>query len=404
MLKEQNIGQAIYRALDMVNSRAVTEFHLPPDTYIGPGAISRIGEALIQRKIRTVFVVIDETLDNLGLAEGMYRSFVTHNIKYCVYKQPVGEPQSLTVESAAKQAVDSNCDGMVAFGGGSALDAAKVIAMLAANPGLVVNDLLDISRIRQSRAPFVAVPTTAGTGSEATNVAVIIDSSSLHKRVIVHPELVPDLALIDACLMLRVPPFFTAATGIDALTHAIESYVAIHATPLTKALAYQAIRLIGEALPVATGQGSDIDARKSMALASYMAGVAFSNAGLGLTHSMAHQLGPAYNIPHGVANAILLPSVMKFNELVCKKSFSDIGLALTGEIMASEDVISSIGRMVSELGMPVNLAAIGADPNDFDRFAGDALLDFCLATNPRTVSKNQIIEVYKQAFEYQYKN
>ena len=286
---------------------------------------------------------------------------------------------------------------MVAIGGGSALDAAKAIALLAANPELTVNDLLDPTRIRKHRAPLIAIPTTAGTGSEATNVTVITDSSNHHKRVIGHPSLVPDLALIDSCLMLRVPPYFTAATGIDALTHSIEAYVATKATPLTRALAYQAIHLIGEALPIATGQGNNVEARESMALASYMAGVAFSNAGLGLTHSMAHQIGPRYGIPHGVANSILLPSVMRFNELVCKKEFSDIGLALTGEIMPSHAVIDAIQRLVVDVGLPPNLAAAGGKEEDFDTLADEALKDYCIATNPRTVSKAQIIEVYQHA-------
>lgn len=397
MLKEQDVGQVVYRALDLMNARAVKEFQLPPDTYIGPGAIARIGEALASRGIKNVFIVIDEVVDGLGLAEGMYRSLAYSDIKCCDCRQPAGEPQSDVVEKEAKRFIDSGCDGMVAIGGGSALDAAKAIALLAANPELTVNDMLDPTRIRNHRAPLIAIPTTAGTGSEATNVTVITDSSNHHKRVIGHPSLVPDLALIDSCLMLRVPPYFTAATGIDALTHSIEAYIATKATPLTRALAYQAIHLIGEALPIATGQGNNVEARESMALASYMAGVAFSNAGLGLTHSMAHQIGPRYGIPHGVANSILLPSVMHFNELVCKKEFSDIGLALTGEIMPSHAVIDAIQRLVIDVGLPPNLAAAGGKEEDFETLADEALKDYCIATNPRTVSKAQIIEVYQHA-------
>lgn len=397
MLKEQDVGQVVYRALDLMNAKAVKEFQLPPDTYIGPGAIARIGEAVAARGIQNAFIVIDEVVDSLGLAEGMYRSLAYSGIKHCDCRQPAGEPQSHVVENEAKRFIESGCDGMIAIGGGSALDAAKAIAVLAANPSLSINDMLDPETIRNRRAPLIAIPTTAGTGSEATNVTVITDSSSHHKRVIGHPTLVPDLALIDACLMLRVPPHFTAATGIDALTHSIEAYVATKATPLTKALAYQAIHLIGESLPIATGQGENIEARESMALASYMAGVAFSNAGLGLTHSMAHQIGPRYNIPHGVANSILLPSVMCFNELVCKKAFCDIGLALTGEIMSSQEVIAAVQQLIIDVGLPANLAAAGGQAEDFETFAEEAMKDFCIATNPRSVSKEQIIKVYQHA-------
>ncbi len=399
MLKEQEVSQIVHRTLDLMSAQAVREFRLPPDTYLGAGAIARTGEALAAKGIRTVFVVIDEVVDSLGLAEGLYRSLESGGICPCNCRPPAGEPQSDMVEEEAKRFTESGCDGMIAIGGGSAIDAAKAIALLAANPGLRVNDLLDPSRVRNARAPLIAAPTTAGTGSEATNVTVITDSGNHHKRVIAHPSIVPDLALIDACLMLRVPPRVTAATGVDALTHSVEAYVATRATPLTRALAYQAIRLIGEALPVAVGRGDNVEARESMALASYMAGVAFSNAGLGLTHSMAHQIGPRYNLPHGVANSILLPSVMRFNELVCKKAFCDVGLALTGEIMPPREVINVVQQFIIDVGLPANLAEAGGRAEDFDAFAEDALKDYCLPTNPRTVSKAQIVQVYQHALQ-----
>ena len=397
MLNEQDVGHIVYRTLDLMNAQAVKEFRLPPDTYIGAGAIARAGEALAVRNIRNAFVVVDETVDNLGLADGLYRSLASSGIQYCVCRQPLGEPQSDVVEQEARRFVESGCDGMIAIGGGSSLDAAKGIVLLAANPGLTVNDLLDPARIRNQRVPLIAVPTTAGTGSEATNVTVITDSASHSKRVIAHPAAVPDLALIDACLMLRVPPRVTAATGVDALTHSIEAYVATKATPLTKALAYQAIRLIGEALPVAVGRGDNVDARESMALASYMAGVAFSNAGLGLTHSMAHQIGPRYNVPHGMANAILLPSVMRFNQLICKKAYCDVGLALTGEIMPASAVIDVVQQLIVDVGLPANLGDVGGKEEDFGAFAESALSDYCIGTNPRSVSKDQIVDVYRHA-------
>jgi alcohol dehydrogenase len=397
MLHEQDISRVVYRTLDLMNAQAIREFRLPPDTYIGAGAVACIGNAVAERGIRTVFIVIDEVVADLGLAEGIYRSLAQHDIRCCECRQPAGEPHSATVEKEAGRFIESGCEGMIALGGGSAIDAAKTIATLAANPGLTVRDLLDPARIRNKRLALIAVPTTAGTGSEATSVAVITDAVSRHKQVIAHPTLTPDLALIDACLMLRVPPHVTAATGIDALTHAIEAYVATKATPPTRALSYQAIRQIGEALPVAVGRGDNVQARESMSLASYMAGVAFSNAGLGLTHSMAHQIGPRSNLPHGVANAILLPSVMRFNQLVCKKDFRDIGLALTGEIMAAHEVIDSVERLIRDVGLPAGLMEAGGKAGDFDAFAAEALKDYCIATNPRAASKEQIAEVYRRA-------
>ena len=396
-LSEQAVQQVVYRTIDLMNAQTVKQFSLPPNTHIGAGAIGCIGELLIELKAQRVFIVIDEVVERLGLAAPMFRSLDHAQLHYTVFKQPVGEPESDVVERGVMACVQSSSNALIAIGGGSAIDSAKAIAVLAANPSLKVSDLLNPANIVQRRMPMVAVPTTAGTGSEATNVTVITDSRSHQKQVIAHPVLIPDIALIDACLMIQLPPAFTAATGVDALTHAIEAYVAKNATPLTRALAYQALRMIGQSLSLATGCGENIAAREDMALASYMAGVAFSNAGLGLTHAMSHQLGARYHIGHGVANAIMLPSVMNFNELVCKRDFSDIGLALSGEIMPSNKVIHWIQNWIGELGLPTNLAVVGGREADFEQMAAEALHDYCLSTNPRSVSQAQIVQVYQHA-------
>ena len=400
MLKNQDVEPLVYQVVDLMAVRSVKEFSLPPMTYIGAGAVSCIGKVLSERcNLSRVFVVMDEIIDLLDLAAPMYRSLESRQIDKVVYIQPTGEPESNLVEGATKIFLESGCDSIVAIGGGSAIDSAKAVAILAAHPHLNVEDLLNPDNIQNKRVPFIAVPTTAGTGSEATNVTVITDSASRVKRLIAHFDLMPDLALIDACLMLKLPDQVTAATGVDALTHAVVSYVAKKATPLTRALSYQALRMIGEALPIVAGQGDNIEARENMALASYMAGVAFSNAGLGLTHSMAHQIGARYHIPHGVANAIMLPSVMLFNELVCKRDYFDIGLALSGEIMTSAATIEYIQKLIVDLNLPRNLAAVGAKEADFESLADDALRDYCLVTTPRTVSKAQIVQIYQHAFE-----
>ena len=396
-LSEQAVQQVVYRTIDLMNAQTVKQFSLPPNTHIGAGAIGCIGELLIELKAQRVFIVIDEVVERLGLAAPMFRSLDHAQLHYTVFKQPVGEQESDVVERGVMACVQSSSNALIAIGGGSAIDSAKAIAVLAANPSLKVSDLLNPANIVQRRMPMVAVPTTAGTGSEATNVTVITDSRSHQKQVIAHPDLIPDIALIDACLMIQLPPAFTAATGVDALTHAIEAYVAKNATPLTRALAYQALRMIGQSLSLATGCGENIAAREDMALASYMAGVAFSNAGLGLTHAMSHQLGARYHIGHGVANAIMLPSVMNFNELVCKRDFSDIGLALSGEIMPSNKVIHWIQNWIGELGLPTNLAVVGGREADFEQMAAEALHDYCLSTNPRSVSQAQIVQVYQHA-------
>lgn len=394
---EKALSRALYQALDLLNLQSIKGFHAPRDTYIGIGAAVNTGHVLAACGVTKAFVVIDEIVHQLGLAEGMWRALEQHNIAHTRYVHALGEPESAPCEKAAEECIASGCNGMVAIGGGSALDTAKVIAVLAANPTMCTADLLAHHPIRHRRMMLVAIPTTAGTGSEATNITVIKDSADHVKHVIVHPDMLPDLALIDAGLTLRVPPYFTAATGIDALTHAIEAYVATQSTPLTRALAYQAIVEIGRALPIAVGQGENLVARESMALASYMAGIAFSNAGLGLCHALAHQIGPKYNLPHGVANAIMLPSAMHFNQLVCKQMFPEIGLALCQKIMPSEDVIAAVQALIAAVMLPTNLSMVGGNADDFLTFAEQALADVCLTTNPRTVSKEQIMAVYHHA-------
>lgn len=400
-MNHEDVSSVVYQAIDLINARSVREFSVPPSTFIGPGAIARIGQAIAARGIGRVFIAIDESLEKLGLADGMCRSLKAQGLAHTIYCQPPREPDTELVEKMASAMREAPIDGVIAFGGGSILDAAKAAVVLAANPGLSVHEMAhEPARIAVRRVPLIAVPTTAGTGSEATNATVITGTGGggEHiKHLIIHPDMIPDLAVIDACLTLGTPPQFTAAVGVDALTHAIEAYVATHATPLTKALAYRALTLIGEALPIAVGQGQNVEARESMMLASYMAGVAFSNAGLGLCHAMAHQVGPAYAIPHGVANAILLPSVMHFNQLVCKRDLAEIGHALSGQLLDAAQTIAHVQQLIQDVGLPTNLRDAGGQTRDYEGFADAALLDPSLTTNPRSVARAQIVEVYRHA-------
>ncbi len=216
------------------------------------------------------------------------------------------------------------------------------------------------------RLPLIAVPTTAGTGSETTNVTVIIDAVSGRKQVLAHASLMPDVAILDAALTEGVPPHITAMTGIDALTHAVEAYSARHATPFTDSLAMGAIAMIGEALPKAVGCGQDLAARENMLLASCMAGMAFSSAGLGLCHAMAHQPGAALHIPHGLANAMLLPTVMEFNRMVRRARFSQIGRALTGKKTDDREAIAAVRELIAEVGLTMRLTEAGATSAHYD--------------------------------------
>lgn len=396
-----DLGQALYHALDLFNAREVQAFTVPPTTFIGAGAIARLGEATAARGYHRVFIVIDGYLLDQGLADTLFRSLRRHGVATECYRYAGGEPDSDTVEAAARQLADAKCDAIIAFGGGSVLDTAKSIAALAAHPGMRVASLATALVLPNGRMPLLLVPTTAGTGSEATNITVITDSVTGIKQVIVQPALIPDVAVIDACLTLGVPAPLTAATGIDALTHAIEAYLARGTNPLTQALAHRAITLIGRALPIAVGQGHDLTARQDMMLGSYLAGMAFSNAGLGLVHAMAHQIGARYHIPHGVANAMLLPSVLSFNRLVSTKAYRDLGYALSGEALNADELITAVTQLITDIGLPNGLCVPGLSPEAFPDLASAALSDTCLAGNPRTASHAEIIDIYRHAWQRQ---
>ncbi|ECM1550289.1 ethanolamine utilization ethanol dehydrogenase EutG, partial [Salmonella enterica subsp. enterica serovar Agona] len=264
------------------------------------------------------------------------------------------------------------------------------------NPDQTLSAMTERSTLRP-RLPLIAVPTTAGTGSETTNVTVIIDAVSGRKQVLAHASLMPDVAILDAAVTEGVPPNVTAMTGIDALTHAIEAYSALNATPFTDSLAIGAIAMIGKSLPKAVGYGHDLAARENMLLASCMAGMAFSSAGLGLCHAMAHQPGAALHIPHGQANAMLLPTVMGFNRMVCRERFSQIGRALTNKKSDDRDAIAAVSELIAEVGQSKRLADAGAKPEHYSAWAQAALEDICLRSNPRTATQAQIIDLYVAA-------
>lgn len=393
---QSELQQALFHALDTLNLQRMKAFGVPPLTLCGAGAVSSVGQEAQARGLKHLFVMVDDFLHRVGLDAALERSLAASGVALTCWSCPPGEPNITDVCAAVAQLRESENDGVLAFGGGSVLDAAKAVALLATNPTLALADMTTAVALHP-RLPLIAIPTTAGTGSESTNVTVIIDAVSQRKQVLAHPMLMPDLAVLDASLTLGVPAQITAMTGIDALTHAIEAFTAIHASPFTSALASGAITMIGESLPKAVGYGEDIAARENMLLASCMAGMAFSNAGLGLCHAMAHQPGAALHIPHGQANAMLLPGVMTFNSLVCRDRYSVIGRALTGGKTGAQGAIDAVSALISEVGLTGRLADYGATPEHYDDWARAALEDICIRTNPRTATQEQIVALYAAA-------
>ncbi|MIT76471.1 ethanolamine utilization ethanol dehydrogenase EutG, partial [Salmonella enterica] len=327
---QAELQTALFQAFDTLNLQRVKTFSVPPVTLCGLGALGACGQEAQARGVSHLFVMVDSFLHQAGMTAPLVRSLAMKGVAMTVWPCPPGEPCITDVCAAVAQLREAACDGVVAFGGGSVLDAAKAVALLVTNPDQTLSAMTERSTLRP-RLPLIAVPTTAGTGSETTNVTVIIDAVSGRKQVLAHASLMPDVAILDAAVTEGVPPNVTAMTGIDALTHAIEAYSALNATPFTDSLAIGAIAMIGKSLPKAVGYGHDLAARENMLLASCMAGMAFSSAGLGLCHAMAHQPGAALHIPHGQANAMLLPTVMGFNRMVCRERFSQIGRALTNK-------------------------------------------------------------------------
>ena len=386
---QAELQTALFQAFDTLNLQRVKTFSVPPVTLCGLGALSACGQEAQARGVSHLLVMVDSFLHQAGMTAGLARSLAMKGVAMTVWPCPPGEPCITDVCAAVAQLRESKCDGVVAFGGGSVLDAAKAVALLVTNPEQTLSAMTESSVLRP-RLPLIAVPTTAGTGSETTNVTVIIDAVSGRKQVLAHASLMPDVAILDAALTEGVPPPVTAMTGIDA-------YSALNATPFTDSLALGAIAMIGQALPKAVGYGHDLAARESMLLASCMAGMAFSSAGLGLCHAMAHQPGAALHIPHGQANAMLLPTVMRFNRMVCRERFSQIGRALTAKKTDDHEAIAAVEALIAEVGLSKRLSDAGAKPEHFSAWAQAAQEGICLRTNPRTATREQIIDLYAAA-------
>lgn len=375
-------------------------FRSPAITVTGPYCVSKLGDTLLELGATNVLLVADKLVYQLGLVSGCEQAITSAGIGLTVFSDVEGEPDTAIINKGINVLKQSKADFVIGIGGGSALDAAKGMAVMVDHQGPLVD--IKIGGIASRKVGLGAIPTTAGTGSEATDIAVIQDLEYGIKVPVKGPALVPDFALLDPVLMVGVPANVTAATGIDTLTHAIEAYVSRQTNPLSKAYAYHAIETLIKALPVAVGCGDDLDMRFEMSIAAYKAGIAFSNAGLGLTHAIAHQIGAHYHIPHGVANAILLPYVMAFNALTCEKGYAELAVAMgvKHEPMTRREscnaVIKVVRSLVLDLGLPNALSAYKVNADDFQQLAERAMLDICLIGNPRQVTATQIVVLLNQ--------
>ncbi len=377
-------------------------YFIPTVNLMGAGCASEVGK---QAKIiggTKALVVTDETLVKIGIVEKVINILNKEGVQTVVFDKVMPNPTDENVHEGFDIYQKENCDIIIAVGGGSPIDSAKGMGLLATNGGSI-RDYEGLDRSKNAMPPFIAVNTTAGTASEMTRFTIITDTSRHIKMAIVDWHVTPTVSINDPEFMVSMPASLTAATGMDALTHAIEAYVSTIATPVTDSAAIKAIELISKYLRLAVANGSNMEGRDKMAYAEFLAGMAFNNASLGHVHAMAHQLGGFYDLPHGVCNAILLPHVERFNMIACLDRFADIAVAM-GEnieglsvIEAADLALESIKRLSKDVGIPSGLKEIGVKEEDLPTLADNALKDVCGLTNPRIATKDDIIQIYKNA-------
>ena len=378
-------------------------FILNETSYFGAGARKELGGEIRRRGFKKAFVVVDKDLVKFGVAEMVTAEL--NGVSYETFTDFKANPTVKNVKAGVEAFNLSGADFIIAIGGGSSIDTAKGIAIVANNPEFAdVVSLEGTAATASKCVPIIALPTTAGTAAEVTINYVIIDEETGRKMVCVDPNDIPVLAIIDAELMATMPKGLTAATGMDALTHAIEGYITKGAWELSDMFELKAIELIAKHLPAATANGKDMTAREGMALAQYVAGMAFSNVGLGCVHSMAHPLGARFDIAHGVANALLLPVVMEFNLPAAKGKYAEIAKAMGVDVsaMGADEAAAAAVKAVKDLsvslGIPQTLREIGIPESALPQLAKDAFADVCTGGNPREITEADILELYKIAY------
>lgn len=378
------------------------ELYQPAHTIIGKGCIQEIPRHIDVIAGKKALVVSDEGLEKIGTVRKVLEVLEQAGKPYALYTGVKPNP-TVSIVNEAKNIYDrEGCDYLIGIGGGSPLDVSKAVSILANNGGKV-EDYNGLDKSQKAGAPLIAINTTAGTGSEVTRAYVVTDEVRKSKMLMVDANCLSYLAINDPDLMVGMPPALTAATGMDALTHAIEAYVAKSHFPFTDGIALEAVALIAKSLEKAYEDGRNIEARTDMCWAEYMAGLAFSNAGLGLVHAMAHQLGGFYNTPHGVANAILLTYVMRYNTSACKERYADIAKALgiqTAKMtsdQAANAAIEYIEGMAERMKIP-KLSETAFKPGDVITLSLHALEDTGMPENPKEASLVDVQKVFMDAY------
>lgn len=376
-----------------------SQFFMPSQNVLGPGALDTAIEQIATLGLKKALIVTDKPLATLGFAADLANRLQAKGISSEVFDEVQPNPTVGNVNAGLARLKALGADCIFSLGGGSSHDCAKGIAILATNGGKI-EDYEGLDKSSKPQLPLVAVNTTAGTASEMTRFTIITDEERHVKMAIVDKHVTPTFSVNDPKLMENMPASLTAATGMDALTHAIEAYVSTAATPITDACAVKAIELIAKYLPVAVKSPKDAEAREQMAYAQLLAGMAFNNASLGYVHAMAHQLGGFYNLPHGVCNALLLPHVESFNLRAAKARLDEVGAILSANNadLKGLSVIEAIKKLADMVGIPKSLRELGVKEEDFKTLAENAMKDVCGLTNPVQPTLEEVIGIFKAAF------
>ncbi|SDT89319.1 iron-containing alcohol dehydrogenase [Halopseudomonas salegens] len=371
-----------------------------------PGSAVRLAELCRERGATRVMVVTDPGITQLGLLEPSLADFARQNLSVQVFDQVVADPPEAVVQTAVDQAIAMQADMVVGFGGGSSMDVAKLVALLAhPNSQQTLADIYGVGNAKGQRLPLIQVPTTAGTGSEVTQISIITTGETT-KMGVVSPLLLPDLALLDADLTLGLPSAVTAATGIDAMVHAIEAYTSkIKKNPLSDMLAREALRLLAGNLDEAVHNGKNREARQAMLLGALLAGQAFANAPVAAVHALAYPLGGHFHIPHGLSNSLVLPSVIAYNAPAAQELYAELAPLLVKDLKPgsaaslTEQLVNALADLSPRCNLPSRLRDADVPESSLEMLARDAMLQQrLLVNNPREMTEADALAIYRQAF------
>lgn len=372
-----------------------------PEIIFGRGSLSQLGESVIRIGASKVFLVSDAGVIKAGWVDQAVHYLHAAGLETEIFSALTSNPKDCEVMEGVQRYLASGCDGIVAVGGGSPTDVAKAIAILATNGG-TLQDYEGINKISRPLPPMVIAPSTSGSGSEVSQFAIIVDTIRKLKMSIISKSLVPDIAIVDPELVQTMDAKLAAATGLDAFTHAIESYVSLAATPLTDIHALKAIQLASRNLRRAVAVREDMEANTNMAMASLTAGLAFSNAILGATHAMTHQVDGLIDQHHGETNASILPHVMEFNLSACPERFRHIAEAMGEDVaglsplLAAKQAVLAVRQLIMDIGLAKGLGDIGLTEEFIPLLSANAMRDACLVTNPRPASQEDIADIFRK--------